>query len=902
MSSCLLNLPACFVSLGWLLIFAFEALSVQVVSGNNHTLLAAEQGSGALEVVYFERNIRPILKAHCFHCHGEQPELAGGLDLRLVHLMQSGGDSGAAISSGEPSNSLILDRIDSQEMPPGNKKLSEDDRQVIKRWIEMGAKTVRPEPQNPAEAKFTEEELAHWAFQPPVKPLLPATDAMRNSYDNSRTMDYFVAAELANSGTTFAPLASRAILLRRLKFDLHGLPPSTDELAQFLSDDSPDAYEKQVDRLLSSPYYGIRWARHWLDVVGYAESDGNVPKDQLRPHAWHYRDYVIDSFNDDKPYDQFLVEQLAGDELIDGAPSGNNHRHVELMAATGLLRMGPDVTQTDNTLMDRNQAVAEVLNVIGTGILGITVGCAQCHDHRYDPIAIQDYYRLRAVFDPAFPLNEWKRPSERLFDLTDDQTQAAADEIEKQAAAVQNDITSRKREHCQSIQEREIAKVPEELREAIRSAVNSKPQEQSEEQKQLLDRYPTVRTVDWIVGQLIEYDRKAYEGFVAEEKKVSELRATKPLQRLIMAVSEQGRDVPVSKVFFRGNPDTPTEEVYPSEIAALVSTRAAGSIPEVSEQLAQSTGRRLAYARQLTDGTHPTVARVWVNRVWQHHFGQGLVSTPGDFGLNGSVPSHPEILDWLAVDFMDHGWSTKWLHKQILLSRTYQQSALPENLRSIPLDAENRLLSRTSLRRLEAESLRDAILFVSGQLVSTMGGPSVPVTEDGEGKAVIGTQNRRNGLFDSVSGAGIEALRQSMYISTPRSLPLHELQTFDLPDMKPNCQKRNASTVAQQALFFMNDPFVIDASMRMSELLARQSSDIATQIEDAYLRLFSCAPTTHELSQCIEFLKLQTEALKANSDPDWKKVMEENSQAVSLTALSILCQSLLSSNRFLYVQ
>ena len=359
-----------------------------VAASNCHTLSAAEKPNAIVfekpdaivfekpDAIVFEKHVRPILKEHCFHCHGEEPELAGGLDLRLVHLMLSGGDSGPAVEVGKPSESLLYDRIVRQEMPPGSKKLNEEESLTIARWIELGATTARPEPRDPAEAKFTEEELAHWAFQPPVKPALPASVEAVAGGEAFQPIDSFVAIRLAQAGSTFAPPADRANLLRRVKFDLHGLPPTKEELAQFLSDHRLDAYERMVDRLLASPQYGVRWARHWLDVVGYAESDGNIPKDQPRPHAWHYRDYVINSLNNDKPYDQFLIEQLAGDELIEGAPDGNNMRHVELMAATGLLRMPPDVTQTDNTLMDRNQAVAEVLNVIGTGILGVTVGCA----------------------------------------------------------------------------------------------------------------------------------------------------------------------------------------------------------------------------------------------------------------------------------------------------------------------------------------------------------------------------------------------------------------------------------------------------------------------------------------------------------------------------------------------
>ena len=857
--------------------------------------------------VHFERDVRPILKAHCFHCHGEEPELAGGLDLRLVHLMKMGGDSGTAIAPGQPAESLLVERIASGEMPPNGKRLSELDQATIVRWIESGAQTARPEPEDPAQAKFTEEELSHWAFQPPIKPRVPEFATNSESDEPVAAIDCFVGARLANEGLSFSSEADRATLIRRLKFDLHGLPPNQEELNAFLADDRPEAYERLVDRLLASPQYGVRWGRHWLDVVGYAESDGNLTNDQARPHAWHYRDYVVNALNRDKPYDQFLIEQLAGDELIEGELDGNNLRHVELISATGLLRMAPDVTQTDNTLMDRNLAVAEMLSVVGTGILGITVGCAQCHDHRYDPISIEDYYRLRAVFDPAFPLQQWKRPSERLVDLTDDASREAANKIEEQAVAMKADIDQRRREHCQSIQEREIAKVPEALQESIRIAANTKAAEQTDEQKELLDRYPTVRSIDWIVGQLVEYDRKAHDGFQEEEKKVAELRETKPLQRLIMTVSENREQVPVSKVFFRGSPESPTAEVKPSEITSLVSTRKHITVSELDEAVPRSTGRRLAYARQLTDGTHPTVARVMVNRVWLHHFGQGLVATPGDFGLIGEAPSHPELLDWLAVDFMEHGWSLKRLHKQILMTRTYRQSSIPSDQRVTEVDPANRLLSRASLRRVDAESLRDAILQVSGQLSLSLGGPSVPVTEDGEGKAVIGTQNRRNGLFESVSDAGGEAYRRSVFIATLRSLPLNELQTFDLPDMTPNCQVRDSSTVAQQALFFMNDQFVVDASMKMAESLMAESltaegASQQEQIRTAFVRLFACQPSDEELQQCMEFVESQTKVLQASNDGEWKKQLTEQPELAARAALANLCQALLSSNRFLYVQ
>lgn len=910
-----------FVDRGSWLAVASLMLSLVVIAAEDNPLARATELPEGKAQLFFEADVRPILKAHCFHCHGEEPELSGGLDLRLVRLMHAGGDSGSAIEVGLPNQSLLYQRVADQQMPPGPVKLNQDELHTILRWIESGARTLRAEPTDPNDAQFTEEELAHWAFRPPVRPPLPpALESPVSERDRSDTqgsdlglandghalelqpIDRFVADKLTQQGLSFAAPADRATLLRRLKFDLLGLPPTPQELTEFMADRRAGAYERWVDRWLASPHYGVRWARHWLDVVGYAESDGNIPKDQPRPYAWYYRDYVVDSLNSDKPYDQFLLEQLAGDELIDGPADGNNLRHVELMAATGLLRMAPDLTQTDNTLMDRNQAVAEVLNVVGTGVLGLTVGCAQCHDHRYDPISIRDYYALRAVFDPVFPLQEWKRPTDRLLDLTDAPTQAQAAEIEKQAAAMQDAISQRRRDHCQTIQAREITKVPEDLREAIRTAVNTKPSEQTTEQKQLLDRYPTVRTIDWIVGQLVEYDRKAYDNFVAEEKKVAEVRATKPLQRLIMCVGEDRHKVPVSIVFFRGNPESPTEEVQPRELTALTASRTGVSIPSLADQLSHTTGRRFHYARQLTDGTHPTVARVMVNRVWLHHFGAGLVSTPGDFGLNGNPPTHPELLDWLAVEFMEQGWSLKQLHRQILLSRTYQQSAVPDNPLSFSLDPDNRWLGRASLRRLDAEALRDAMLQVGGRLNGTMAGPSVSVTEDGEGKAVIGTQNRRNGLFDSVSDAGSEAYRRSLFMAAWRSLPLHELKTFDLPELTPNCQVRETSTVAQQALFLMNDPFVLEAAYRMAESLAAQTQDGEAQVREAYLRLFCCEPTARQMQQAVQFIQQQKAALRDNRDDAWRKRIDEQPELVALTALANLCQSLLSSNRFLYVQ
>ncbi len=855
--------------------------------------------------LYFEKHVRPILKTHCFQCHGEEPELAGELDVRLVQLMLEGGDSGPAIVAGSEAESLLLDRIEADEMPPGATKLGPQDKQLIRGWIRGGAVTARPEPEHPDEVKFTEEELSHWAFQPvriPAPPVATISAEMATGNQPITQLDTFVAARLQAAGLDFSVAADRRTLIRRLTFDLHGLPPTPRDIAAFLADDKPNAYERLVDRLLASPRYGVRWARHWLDVVGYAESDGNLMRDQPRPHAWHYRDYVIGAFNHDKPYDEFVIEQMAGDELIAGVPDGNNPQHVSLLAATGMLRMAPDVTQTDDTLLDRNQAVADVIDVVGTSILGLTVGCAQCHDHRYDPIAIEDYYRMRAVFDPAFPLQQWKKPQQRLVDLTDDATREQAAEIEARAVALQEDITRRRREHCQTIQDREIEQVPEEFREATRNAVLTKPAEQTAEQKALLERFPKVRTIDWIVGQLIEYDMPAYRGFQEEEKKVAEIRKTKPLQRLIMAVQESRETIPESRVFFRGSPESPTDVVQPGELAVLVSQRARDKPLADESPTSFTTGRRLAYARQLTDGTHPTVARVMVNRIWMHHFGRGLVATPGDFGLNGELPSHPQLLDWLASEFVAGDWSIKRLQKRIVMSRTYRQAAATQASDSMGDDPDNTLLSHMNLRRLEAESVRDAILLISGQLNDQMDGPSAPVAEDAEGKAVIGNRLLRDGLFAGIEEVGGQANRRSIYISNHRSMPLNILQTFDLPEMKPNCQRRDASTVAPQALLFMNDPFIVASTEAMAEQLWGQSSSVTARIEAAFEACFAAPPTRQELADCEAFLEKQADVLRADATAAWQTKLKENPAAADMRALASLCQVFISSNRFLYIQ
>ena len=867
---------------------------------------------GPQQEYYFEKEVRPILKAHCFLCHGEEKELGGGLDLRLVRLMLAGGDSGAAISIDQPTQSLLLEKISSDEMPPGPKKLSAEEKDRINKWVHLGSKTARPEPENPEEVRFTQEELSHWAFQPirSTQQILGSQNPNGNEKTNvPDTIDFFVGAKAKEHGFEPAPPASRFTLLRRLTFNLIGLPPTPDEVKDFLGDEHNDAYERVVQRLLDSPQYGVRWSRHWLDIAGYSESEGQIVGDRERPHAWRYRDYVIDALNRDIPYNQFIKEQLAGDQMISGPIDHNSDEHARLIAATGFLQMAPDLSETENTLMIRNQAVSDTVQTVTSAVLGLSVACAQCHDHRYDPISIEDYYRLRAIFDPAMPIHQWKQPSQRLSDLTNDATNAERAGIEAKAVALQDDINARRRAHCQTIQDREINAAPEDLREALHKAINTPVAEQTAEQKALLESHPKVRTIDWIVGQLVEYDGPSHRAFQEEEKEVQEIRDSKPLARLVMSIKDHSPEVK-STVFFRGNPESPQHEVTPSELQILLQNRSSDSAQSISTEK-----RRLAYAESLTDGTHPLIARVIVNRVWQHHFGAGLVRSPGEFGLNGQRPTHPELLDYLAREFMDHGWSLKWLHKQIVQSKTFQQTSSKssgeghvatnqssEVQSSFLKDPENRYLARVSLRRLDAEAVRDAILAISGQLNPALGGPSVPVAEDDEGKAVIGSRILRDGLFAGIKDPGDNGKRRSVFLSSQRSLQLNLLNTFDLPEMKPNCQQRSVSTVTPQALLLMNDAWVVEAAEKMSERLWSTAATSDERIQKAFNLAFCVDADPAELASCQTFIKQQADLFRNDPDEKWQQKIKEQPYAPERRSLASLCQMLMASNRFLYLE
>lgn len=775
--------------------------------------------TGSADELTFERNIRPIFKAYCLDCHGGGEKLEGNLDLRLRRGIAKGGDSGPAITIDKPIESLLLARLKSGEMPPTEKKVPHEQIALIEKWLAAGAPARADEPEQlPAGIDITPEERSFWFFQPIGQPTPPPTTAA----DHARTpIDAFLLAKLREKNLSFAADAPKTTLLLRAALDLTGLPPTEEQLVRFLSDTSDGAYDKMLDELLDSPLYGERWGRHWLDVAGYADSDGNGTQDTERPYAYKYRDYVIRSLTADKPLDQFIVEQLAGDELT--PPPWNNltPEQIERLTATGFLRTAIDGTQgTANEQEPANQVVADTLKIVGSSLLGLTVGCAQCHDHRYDPIPQSDYFRLRAVFAPALDTAHWRRPSQRLVSLYTDADRAHAAVITAEATKLQGALQEKTQRFLNTALEKELTKFPEDQRGKLRDAYNAAADKRTEEQKKLLASNPSVNISP---GVLYQYDQAAADELKKDAEKIAAKNAEKRPEDFLAVLSEVPGVVPATHLFHRGDYRQPKQEVAPGDLTIAAP---AGKRLEISakDPALTTSGRRLAYARHLTSGNHPLVGRVLANRIWLHHFGRGLVDSPGDFGALGSRPSHPELLDWLATELVRHSWSLKRMHKLIMTSTAYRQSS-QRTPASLSADTENRLLSCFPLQRLDAESIRDRMLLAAGRLDRKQFGPAVPVEEDFVGQVIP---------------AG-DSARRSIYLQVRRTKPVSFLTAFDAPVMTVNCEKRVLSTTAPQSLVLMNSEFVLAQAAIMAKRLKDETStefarELVSPLNSTYLR------------------------------------------------------------------
>ncbi len=923
------------------------ALLIFIVAG------AVPFQSAYADPLSFEKDVRPILKAHCFHCHGESGVTEGSLDVRLRRWLISGGDSGEAIQPGEPEDSLLLDRVSSGEMPPGDKRLTPEEIARLRQWIQDGAPTSRAEPETlDAGDYITEEERNFWSFQPIRRVEPPASDdtPIHNS------IDAFVLDGLTRAGLSFSGTADRYTLIRRATFDLWGLPPDPQMVEEFINDDHPLAYQRLIDRLLASPHYGERWGRHWLDVAGYADSDGFTNQDTEREFAYFYRDYVIDSFNADKPLDQFICEQLAGDEMSDDSSNSSEltPQRIAQLTATGFLRMAPDGTASGG--VDRelaaNATITDTIEIVSTSLLGLTVGCARCHDHRYDPISQADYYRFRALFEPALDVKQWKLPAQRRVSLYTAEDKQQRDAIEAQAKQAEAARTKRIQEHIDRTLYEELLVAPDDRREALKVAYETEKAKRTPEQAALLEEFPSIGSIS--PGSLYLYaeqrarragdiEKEAAQRearYVAQAQKehpdatvtaasletllpdafaelkryreaakvcreqdaktelaklqdeIKAIRSTAPKENFVRVLTEPANHTPPTHLFIRGDHKQPGQQLEPDELTVLksfVSVEIASQNPDLA-----TSGRRLAYARHLTSNQHPLLARVLMNRVWLHHFGRGIVDTPGDFGYLGSKPTHPELLDWLADELIRNGWSMKRMHRLMMLSHTYQQvSQRTEQLDRI--DPDNRLYGRMSVRRLESEAIRDSMLAASGTILHQLHGPPVPVKEDAVGQIVIGKEmldgeRKPTGTDNTFDGAS----KRSVYIQVRRSRPLAVLEAFDIATVSPNCTNRNYSNVAPQSLLLMNSQFTIDQAEAMADSMLAAESELPQQLSLAWQRCFGSPITNPVLAELTEFVEKQ----KATFLSQDEKLTPDAAQRL---ALASACQAMFSSNAFIYV-
>ena len=856
--------------------------------------------------VSFERDVRPILKTHCFPCHGEGEKLKGGVDLRLRRLMLTNAESGTVLVPGRPAESLVLKLIRSGEMPKGEKKLTPTEVSRIERWIEQGAPTLRPEPLTVPRVYLTEEEREWWAFRPVQRPAVPT---VQHPEWIRTPIDAFLLARLETNQLSFAPAADRPTLIRRVTYDLTGLPPTPEEVTAFVQDPTVNAYESLVERLLASQRYGERWARHWLDVAGYADSNGGAESDSERGWTWRYRDYVIRALNADLPFDQFITEQLAGDELVSPPFGELTGAPLERLIATGFLRLAPDPTGDGpaDAALAQNQVIADTLHIVSSAFLGLTVQCAQCHDHRYDPIPQSDYYRLRAVFEPAFDWQHWKPPGARQVSLMSPEDRAVAECVEQAAKPIDDEAQRLHDTLIEKFVQKQLDLVPAERREAVIAARRTPADKRTEAHLKLLREFPTFQ--DHII--LGEVDVEGAKQVAAVRQRATDVRAGKPADSLVHClVEEPGGRSAGTFVFHRGDHQQPREAVEPGGLTVLASHTPALQVNTNSP--GRTTGRRLALARNLTSGTHPLTTRVLVNRFWHHHFGAGLVGTLGDFGTLGERPTHPELLDWLASEFVAQHWSLKALHRVMVLSTAYRQSST--QAAAAERDPDNRLLGRMRLRRLDAESLRDSLLTVSGRLNPAMFGAPVPVAVNAHGQFVVGAQNKDgNGDPTGAAGLGGSEFRRSIYVQVRRSMPVGMLETFDAAALAPNCEARPASTVPPQSLMLLNDQFVLDRAQDLAQRVRRECpGSLRGQIQRAWHWVFAAEPTAAEMQRSLIYLAEQTETLRSPTPPTAPPTAPASAKNdapatatapdAPLQALASWCQMLLGSNRFLYVE
>ncbi len=796
-------------------------------------LSAAEPQPNQQGLDFFEKKIRPVLIQHCYECHSaDTKNLKGSLLLDSKQGTLTGGDSGTSLVPGKPEESLLLETLrygeESYQMPPKG-KLPDEVIANFEKWIAMGA----PDPRETKTVSKTKTEIdfgkarEFWSFQPPQS--YPAPQVKRQDWPVNK-IDYFILASQEGRGFTPAPPAGKQTLIRRVFFDLIGLPPTPQEVEQFVKDTSPDAYAHLIDRLLQSPHYGERWGRHWLDVARYAEDNTNMgPHNGPFPHAYRYRDWVIKALNDDMPYDEFIIRQLATDFLPETGP--------EDYPALGYMGLGPsyhkEVALSQVTLENRYADDWEDrVDSLCRGLLGLTMACARCHDHKYDPLTVEDYYGIAGVFASV---RQTTRPI--ISDAEIAKTQPARDKaaaLAKQSTdltAAIKELTKRNTELKELIKQAGKTEFPliaprPDLKKQTSIKFPLPPEELKQKTALIAEHNKTIKEnkaeIEEIKKSTPGFELPLANALTEEQIRVEEITEDK---MKIVYYPNKPRDL---NVFIRGNAGN-LGKVVPRRFVKVISS-------EKMEPFKNGSGR-LELARSIASRENPLTARVMVNRVWQHHFGEGLVDTPSNYGKTGSLPSHPELLDDLAVWFMDQGWSIKKLHRLIMLSATYQQtSSVVLSEAQKKLDPDNRLLSYFNRKRLEAEVYRDALLAAGKNLDATQAGPSGDIDDP--------TFHRR-GIYANVSRHKLSTF----------------LQSYDFPDPAIHAARRSKTTTPLQQLFVLNSPFVRQQAQQLAKRLEGESSE--KRIDGVYRTLFSREPSPQEMQIGLRFLE-QGEGDSAN--------------------------------------
>ncbi len=801
---------------------------------------------------FYTQQVLPILEAHCLKCHGAK-SAKGGLRLTSQESIIQGGDTGPAVSIDQPAESLLLGAINYQdyEMPPSG-KLSPENIAVLTRWVESklaGApqRVAAPESHDePGPPPVNEKTKQFWSFQPVVRPAVPTP--ARSPWVRT-PIDAFILSRLESNRLTPVQPATKTALLRRATYDLTGLPPTPDEVTAFLEDDAPDAFERVVDRLLKSPQYGERWARHWLDLVRYAETN-SYERDGAKPFVWRYRDYVIRAFNDDKPYDQFIREQLAGDELPEAT--------TEAIIATGYYRLGIWQDEPVDPVQEVFEDIDDLVRTTGEVFLGVTVGCARCHDHKLDPIPQRDYYRMAAFFRNVRRFGVRGGDSVEASSLIDIGTAEERQRHDAQVKAHQAQLRRTKEQ---------IAPIERKVKADLQGVEN-------DEWKHPKRRPEFVKKR--VGGLLTQQEFDEYVRLIAQREQLE--RSQPPGLEKALCVKEHGRTSPPTYVLVRGNAHVQGDEVTPGFPSVLSPPE-----PKLVEPAANatSTGRRRALAEWIASESNPLTARVMVNRIWHYHFGRGLVRSTSDFGFQGIPPTHPQLLDWLASDFVDGGWKVKRLHKLIMLSSTYQLSSQADAV-ALEKDPANDLFWRFDMRRLSAEEIRDSILAVNGSLeLERMYGPSFYPIMPPE---VLAGQSRPGAGWGQSSDK--DRARRSIYIHIKRSLIVPMIASFDGADSDASCPVRFNTTQPTQALGMLNSKFLMDQATVFGQYVqSRVGEDPTQQIAMALRRVIQREPTGEEIQRGLSLIEtLQHEHNVSQTD-----------------ALRYFCLTALNLNEFVYL-